>query len=134
MTMVGCPASALMFASKILRSRKEVTLTLLGRVTTLSGVSIGVGVAFEEGKVFMMIVEMWKWGFVEVEATGSSLFMSLAIDEFRVSLPIGLVGESWVFLPGLASHFFPEPHPSRKQVVPECNLGADGGVQFSRVA
>ena len=131
---MGSPASCLMLASRILRSKKEVTLTSLGRVTTLSGVSAGAGVEFEEEEGFMLIVEMWKWGFVEVEAMGSSPFMSLTVNQFGVSLPICFVGEAWIFLPGLASHFFPEPCPSCKRVVPEHNLGADGGTQFSRVA
>ena len=134
MTIVGSPASCLMFASRILRSKNEVTLVLLPRVTTLSGVSIGAGVASEEEEGLMVIVEMWKWGFVEVDARGSSLFMSLAIDKLGMSLPICFIGESRVFLPSLVSPFFPESCPQCKWVVPERNLGADGGAQFSRVA
>ena len=134
MTIVGSPASSLMFASRILRSKNEVTLVSSGRITKLSGVSTGTGVMFEGEGGFMMIVEMWKWGFVEVDATGSSLFMSLAIDIFRVSSPIGFIGEARVFLPRLVSSFSPEPRPCCKWVVPERDLGADGGVQFSRVA
>ena len=88
MTIVGSPASILMFASRILRSKNEVTLVSSRRITTLSGVSIGTGVAFGEEEGFMMIVEMWKWGFVEVDATDSFLFMSLAIDKFGTSSPV----------------------------------------------
>ena len=132
MTIVGSPASSLMFASRILRSRKEVTLVSSGRTTKLSGVSTGAGVICEEG--FMVIVEMWKWGFDEVDATSSSLFKSLAIDEFGMSLPVDFIGESGAFLPSLVSPLFPKFRPGCEWVVPERNLGADGGVHFSRVA
>ena len=94
----------------------------------LSGVSTGAGVVFEAAGGFMMIVEMWKWGFVEVDATGSSLFMSLVIDKFRMSLPIGFVGEPRASLPRLVSPLFPKSCPRCERVVPERNLGADGGV------
>ena len=134
MTIVGSPASSLMFASRILRSRNEVTLVSSGRTTTLSGVLTGAGVVFEEGEGFIVIVEMWKWGFVEVDVIDSSLFMSLAIDEFGMSLSVDLIGESRAFFPSLVSPLFPEFCPGRKWVVPERNLCVDGGVQFSRVA
>ena len=111
MTIVGSPASNLIFASRILRSKNEVTLVPSGRTTTLSGVSIGAGVVFEEEDGFMVVVAMWKWGFVEVDATGSSLFMSLAIDIFGVSLPVGFVSESRAFLPCLVPPFFPKSCP-----------------------
>ena len=128
MTMVGSPTSSLMHASMILRLRKEVTSTLLGRVTMLSGVSAGAGMVFKEKGVLMLIVEMWKWGFVEVEAMGSSHFMSLTVDVFGVSFPIGLVGETRVFLPNLVSPFFPKSHPVSKGVIFERNSGTDRGV------
>ena len=128
MTIVGSPASSLMCTSRILRPRKEVTLTLLGSVMMLSGVSAGMELLFEEGEVLMLIVEMWKWGVVDVEAMGSSFLISLAVDEFWVSFPIDLVRESRMFLPGSVSPFFPESHPVTKGVVFECNLGTDGGV------
>ena len=105
---MGSPASSLMFASRILRSRNEVTLVPSGTTTTLSGVSTGAGVVFEGEGGFMMIVEMWKWGFVEVDATGSPLFKSLTIDEFGMSLSVGFVGESRAFLPSLVSPLFPK--------------------------
>ena len=108
MTIVGSPASSLMFASRILRSKKEVTLVPSGMTTTLSGVSTRVGAVCEGDEGFIVIVEMWKWGFVEVDAIGSSLFKSLAIDEFGMSLPIGFIGESRAFLPSLVSPLFPE--------------------------
>ena len=108
MTIVGSPASSLMFASRILRSKNEVTFVSSGRVTTLSGVSTRAGVVFDEEEGFMMIVEMWKWGVVEVDATGSSLFMSLSIDKFGVSLPVCLVCEPRAFLPSLVSPLFPK--------------------------
>ena len=108
MTIVGSSASSLMCASRILRSRNEVTLVPSGTTTTLSGVSTGAGVVFGEEEGFMMIVEMWKWEFVEVDATGSSPFKLLAIDEFGMSLPIGFVGEPRAFLPGLVSPLFPK--------------------------
>ena len=106
MTIVGSPASSLMFASRILRSRKEVTLVSSGRTTKLSGVLTGGCVVSEGEEGFMMIVEMWKWGVVEVEATGSSPFMSLSIDKFRVSLPVCLVCEPRAFFPSLVSPLF----------------------------
>ena len=108
---MGSPASSLMFASRILRSRKEVTLVSSGRTTTLSGVSTGAGVAFEEGEGLMVIVEMWKWGFVEVDATDSSLFMSLAVDKFGMLFPTGFVREPRAFLPSSVSPLFPEFRP-----------------------
>ena len=134
MTIVGSPASSLMFASRIRRSKNEVTLVSSPRVTTLSGVAIGAGIASEEEEGLMVMVEMWKWGFVEVDVTGSSLFMSLVIDKFGMSLPVGFVRESQVFLPRSISPFFPESCPQCERIVPECNLGANGGAQFSRVA
>ena len=111
MTIVGSPASSLIFASRILRSRNEVILVPSGMTTTLSGVSAGAGVVCEEGEGFMVIVEMWKWGFVEVDATGPSPFMSLAVDKFGMSLPVGFVGESRALLPGLVSPLFPKFSP-----------------------
>ena len=111
MTIAGSPASSLMFASRILRSKNEVTLVSSGRTTTLSGVSIGAGVVSEEEEGFMVAVEMWKWGFVEVDATGASLFMSLAVDIFGMSFPGGFVGESRAFLPRLVPPLFPESCP-----------------------
>ena len=111
MTIVGSPASSLMFASRILRSKNEVTLVSFRRITTLSEVLIRAGIAFEEEEGLMMIAEMWKWGFVEVDATGSSLFMSLAINKFGMLFPVGFVHESQVLLPSLVSPFFPESCP-----------------------
>ena len=111
MTIVGSPASSLMFASRILRSRNEVILVSSGTTTTLSGVSAGAGVVCEEGEGSMVIVEMWKWGFVEVDATGPPSFKSLTIDEFGMSLPVGFIGEPRASFPSLVSPLFPKLCP-----------------------